>query len=142
MPYTHSSGVKCLSPLEFWDSIAKSEGKETQQVMEDFYSDIANEQIAERQRIMKDFTGALQSLQDWYSAEDDSHFQPVTVKQIVDAGASFGRNNTSFFVAKVYCSDGIDRWMKYSESCFGGGFFEPPDFESNCQILNDDEVMC
>ena len=142
MPYTHPSGVKCLTPLEFWDSVAKSEGKETYEVMEDFYTDLANEQKRERQRLMQDFDGALQALQDWFSAEDDSSFQPIAVTEITDAGVSYGRNNSSFFVANVTCSDGINRWMKYSESSYGGGFYEPPDFESNCQILNDSDMSC
>lgn len=138
MPYKHPIyGVECLSVNEFWKMEAERSGVDASDLIGEFVRDIQHEEDVERQRIENDKDGALKSILDYYNADpEEITFLPVTVLKVFDVHVSIGMNkNTTSFCADVICDDGKTRTVKYTECSYGGSFYEPPDFECDCEVL-------
>ena len=116
MPYKHPNGTTC---------------------MDEFYGSLAKEEAESAKQLMNNPNDALTKLKEYYNPEYvDSDFQPVEVISMIDAFVSIGmRKCSTEFVAKVKCSDGVDRYMEYTETEYSGSFYDPPDFDCECKIL-------
>ena len=137
MPYKHPNGTTCMTIGEFWADEAKREGKEPFEVMDEFYTSLAIEEVTAKNQLMNNPNDALSKLKEYYNPEYvDSDFQPVEVIEMIEAFVNIGmRKCSTEFVAKVKCSDNVDRYMEYSETEYSGSFYEPPDFDCDCKVL-------
>ena len=136
MPYIHPVlGVSCMTTSEFWAAEAKSENKPVDEVMEDYYTSIEDDRKRVISELKADKVGALKMLVDYYTA-DEYDFLPVEVLEITEAGYNYGtRGNVTSITVVANCSDNQIRTLKYTESYTGGSYMEPPDFDCNCQVI-------
>jgi hypothetical protein len=137
MPYKHPNGTTCMTVGEFWAAEAEKEGKQVHEVMDEFYGSLAKEEVDSANRLMNNLDEALGMLNQYYDPEYvDIEFQPISIIKMIDASVSIGmRKCSTKFVAKVKCSDGVDRYIEYSQSEYSGSFYDPPDFDCECKVL-------
>lgn len=139
MPYNHPVlGVPVMTMGEFWASEAKKEGKDTAEIMGDFYDEMAQDCIREQERLKNHPEELLAMLKDYCEADPEaSEFQPVEILTVDTVSVSFGfSKDTTEFTVEVKCSDGKVRTLEYSQTCYAGTLLDPPDFDSNCVVID------
>lgn len=140
MPYIHSDlGVPCMTKTEFWNSVAASEGRETEEVVADYYRDIADEEDRASKELMENGSEVMRMLLEYYNSEyGDMDWIPTDLVEVVDATVSFtSKKSMTTVKAIINCSDSRTRLVEYSECNWGGSYMDPPDFESNCIVLEE-----
>jgi hypothetical protein len=134
------TGVPCMTLQEFWKQEAQSEGKEPAEVMSDFYDDLIASMQQEEAKLESDPASALKTLQEYYNPEycEDVTFSPEEVLRVWDAHVSYrSRSDGTSFKCEVRCSDGKIRKLQVSEWSSGGSYYEPPDYQIECQEIKE-----
>jgi len=142
MPYNHPVlGVPCMTISEFWAYEAKKEGVDVEDIMEDYYSSLVQEEKDSANQILQNKDQVLEMLKQYYEADPEIiEFLPVEVLEVSDAVVRISsRSNSTSFTCKVNCNDNKVRWLKYSETHYGGSYMDPPDFDCNCEEVNSPE---
>jgi hypothetical protein len=132
------TGCSVMTMGEFWASEAKKEGKEVAEIMGDFYDEIAQDCIREENRLKNNPTELFAMLKDYYDVDPEcSEFEPIEVLSVemTKVDFSYSKDSTSF-IALVKCADNLNRLVEYSQTSYHGSYMEPPDFDSNCKVLN------
>ncbi len=140
MPYIHPDlHVPCMTQAEFWNSVAVSEGKKTEEVIENYYGEIADEEDRARKELMENRSEVMRMLLEYYDPKyGDLDWVPTNLVEVVDATVRFSAKKSMTTVkAIINCSDARTRLVEYSECNWSGSYLDPPDFECNCIVLEE-----
>ena len=138
MPYIHNDlGVPCMTQSEFWNSLARQEGKDSWEVIEDFYSEIADDQTRSANELLNDKSQVLKMLLEYYNSEyGDVDFIPTEVEKVIDASVSYSiKKSVTNVTAIVKCNDGKTRTVECLETYWSGSYMDPPEYECECRVI-------
>jgi len=138
MPYIHPVyGVPCTAVSGFFAHEAKMAGKEIGEIMEGFYQDVADDREHGRKEFIKNRDNALRKLVEFYAADKERNFFPVSVLEVTRAHILTGyRMSKMTFAARVKCDDGKERILEYSEASQSGSIYEMKDFQCECREID------
>jgi hypothetical protein len=136
-----ATGCTVMTSLEFFQSEAQREGKETHEVIEEFFDGID----ADNRRVEEEYRNpevALKTLKESMRQNNEAlagdnqplESMPVRVVEVLECESQQSSRGTGLkIVARAEDEQGRVRKISYWSAHDFGTYLDPPDYDENCQ---------